>query len=140
MPNSIHEGGCACGAVRFQARGEPYRLGICHCLTCRKAHGAPFNLFAVFAAEAITVTGDTIEFVSSKHARRYSCRTCGSPVYSTYGRQDEFYLYPGSFDEIGLFRPSYELWTTTREPWLQEFPGVVSRYEESRPKWRRTEP
>jgi hypothetical protein len=29
-------GGCACGKVRFEVRGEPYRVGVCHCLTCRK--------------------------------------------------------------------------------------------------------
>jgi hypothetical protein len=140
MPDSVNKGGCACGKVRFEARGEPYRVGICHCLTCRKAHGAPFNFYAVFPIEAVTISGAVTEFASSEHARRYSCRSCGAPVYSTWGRDDEFYLYPGSFDETGLFAPSYELWTIRREPWLPEFPTVVSRYERDRPKWKRTEP
>jgi hypothetical protein len=48
-------------------------------------------------------------------------------------------LYPGSFDEPGLFQPSYELWTSRREPWLPDFATVVRRYPESRPRWRRTE-
>jgi len=120
----VHKGGCACGKVRFEARGEPYRVGVCHC----------------FPTEAVTVSGDVIEFASSVNAQRYSCRSCGAPVYSTYGRDDEFYLYPGSFDENGLFAPTYELWTIRREPWLPEFPSVVSRYERDRPKWKRTEP
>jgi hypothetical protein len=140
MSDSVHKGGCACGKVSFEARGEPYRVGVCHCLTCRKAHGAPFNSYAVFPTEAVTVTGEVIEFASSEKVRRYSCASCGAPVYSTYGRDDEFYLYPGSFDETGLFEPSYELWTIRREPWLPEFPSVVSRYERNRPKWKRTEP
>jgi len=129
MPDSIHKGGCACGQVRFEARGEPYRVGVCHCLTCRKAHGT-FNFFAVFPTGDVTVTGDAIEFASSEQAQRYSCRSCGAPVHSTYGRDDE----------IGLFLPSYELWTIRREPWLPEFLSVVSRYVQSRPKWKRTEP
>ena len=140
MSESLHKGGCACGKVRFEVSGEPYRVGVCHCLTCRKAHGAPFNFFAVFPPEAVTVTGGVIEFASSEHARRYSCRACGAQVYSTYGRDEEFYLYPGSFDETGLFKPSYELWIMRREPWLREFPSVVTRYERNRPKWKRTEP
>jgi len=49
MSNSVHSGGCACGKVRFEARGEPYRVGMCHCLTCRKVHGAPFNFYVVFS-------------------------------------------------------------------------------------------
>jgi hypothetical protein len=50
------------------------------------------------------------------------------------------YVYPGSFDETGLWEPTYELWTIRRDPWLPAFPGVVNRYEKDRPKWSRTEP
>jgi hypothetical protein len=125
--------------VRVEARGEPHRVGVCHCLTCRKAHGAPFNFYAVFAPEAVTVAGDVITFGSSEKVRRYACASCGTQVYSTYGRDDEFYVYPGSFDEPGLFAPTYELWTIRREPWLPAFPGVKHRYERNRTTWRRRE-
>ena len=137
--NSTHKGACACGKVRVEARGEPYRVGVCHCLTCRKAHGAPFNLYAVFPPEAVSVAGEVIEFASSEPVRRYACKKCGAPIYSTYGRDDEFYLYPGSFDDTGVFAPTYELWTIRREPWLPVFPSVLHRYERNRPKWRRQE-
>jgi hypothetical protein len=139
MSQTVHTGGCACGAVRFEARGEPYRVGMCHCLTCRKVHGAPFSFYAVFPFDAVTVDGEVLAFESSEHGRRYSCRACGSPVYSHYERPDEFYLYPGSFDEPGLWQPSYELWTNRREPWLPEIKTVVTRYATHRPQWRRTE-
>lgn len=33
-------GGCLCGDVRLVASGRPYRAGLCHCLDCRKHHGA----------------------------------------------------------------------------------------------------
>ena len=139
MSETVHKGGCACGKVRFKARGEPYRVGICHCLTCRKAHGAPFNLYAVFAPEAVTVEGEVIEFASSENVRRCACASCGAQIHSTYGRDDEVYLYPGSFDDTGLFAPTYELWTIRREPWLPAFPSVRHRYERNRPAWRRRE-
>ena len=29
-------GGCLCGSVRIVASGRPYRVGVCHCLDCRK--------------------------------------------------------------------------------------------------------
>jgi hypothetical protein len=139
MSDTVHTGSCACGKVRFEARGEPYRVGVCHCLTCRKAHGAPFNFYAVFPPEAVTVEGEVLVFESSERARRYACRSCGAPAYSTYGRDDELYLYPGSFDDPGLFAPTYELWTIRREPWLPDFPTVVRRYEKDRSQWRRRE-
>ncbi|CAM3663177.1 GFA family protein [Halomonas sp.] len=33
-------GGCLCGKIRIVANGEPLRVGICHCMDCRKHHGA----------------------------------------------------------------------------------------------------
>jgi hypothetical protein len=140
MSDEMHSGGCACGKFRFEARGEPYRVGLCHCLTCRKAHGAPFNFFLVFPTESVRVNGDVLLFRSSDHAERHACRACGSQAHSHYGRPDEIYLYPGSFDEPGLWQPSYELWIKRRESWLPEFPSVVQHYEGNRPKWRRSEP
>ncbi|MEM7400221.1 MAG: GFA family protein [Pseudomonadota bacterium] len=140
MDEKRPRGSCACGQVTVETRGEPYRVGVCHCTTCRKAHGAPFNFYAVFPPEAVTVSGDVIVFASSEKVRRYSCSRCGAPIYSTYFREDEFYVHPGSFDEIGAFTPTYELFTKDREPWLPEFPSCVSQYPESRQKWTRHEP
>ena len=140
MADRIHTGGCACGKVRFEARGEPYRVGICHCMTCRKVHGAAFNFFVVFPADSVTIKGEVTTFASSEHGRRYSCRACGAPVYSQYEYPDELDLYGGSFDEPNLWQPSYELWHDRREKWLPEFPTVAHRYALERPKWWRTEP
>lgn len=41
-------GSCLCGKVRFSVSGEPARVGICHCLDCRKHHGALFYAAAIF--------------------------------------------------------------------------------------------
>ena len=140
MSVSVHKGGCACGKVSIEARGEPYRVGICHCLTCRKLHGAPFSFYAVFSPDEVTIIGKVDVFASSEHGRRYFCPACGSQVWSQYSRPDEMYVYPGSFDETGLWQPTYELWTIRRDPWLPGFPSIISRYEKDRPKWSRTEP
>ncbi len=107
-------GGCLCGEVRLVALGEPDRVGVCHCLDCRKHHGALFFAAAIFPAGAVMVTGETAEFRG-----RHFCPRCGSSVFSRSG--DEVEVHLGALDEIGRFRPSYELWTLRREPWLPEF-------------------
>ena len=86
MSDSVHKGGCACGRVSVEARGEPYRVGVCHCLTCRKLHGMPFSFYAVFSPDAVTITGKVDVFASSEHGRRYFCPACGSQVWSHYSR------------------------------------------------------
>ena len=59
-----HAGGCLCARVRFAAHGEPLRRSLCHCLDCRKRHGAPMVAFAIYRREQVSVTGETASTVS----------------------------------------------------------------------------
>ncbi|MDP3959087.1 MAG: GFA family protein [Pseudorhodobacter sp.] len=112
-------GGCLCGAVRIVAMGTPYRVGICHCLDCRKHHGALFHASAVFPQDAVTISGDTRDY-----AGRYFCPRCGSPVYGRSG--DEVEVNLGALDAPDQLVPTYELWTVRREAWLPPFPRMRS--------------
>ena len=111
-------GGCLCGDVRVEAVGEPLRVGICHCLDCRKHHGALFYAAAVFAAEAVTVTGAVSEYDG-----RCFCPRCGSSVFARSG--DEVEVHLGALDAPDVFVPTYELWCGRRERWLPAFPGTA---------------
>lgn len=117
-------GGCLCGRVRLVASGQPYRVGLCHCLDCRKHHGALFHASAVFPADAVTVTGERGEYQG-----RYFCPHCGSSVYSRSG--DEIEVHLGSLDAPDQLQPTYELWTERRESWLPPFP-LLKRYARDR--------
>lgn len=110
--------GCVCGAVRLTAKGQPDRVGICHCLDCRKHHGALFFAAAIFPHEAVKITGETQDY-----AGRHICSICGSSVFAVSNGEVEIHL--GAFDEPGQFTPTYELWTIRREPWLPAFPGMT---------------
>jgi hypothetical protein len=110
-------GGCRCGKVRFVATGRPYRVGICHCLDCRKHHGALFHASAIFPERAVTIAGETRDYLG-----RYFCPDCGSPLFARSG--DEVDVNLGSLDEPDQFAPTYELWTIRREAWLPPFPGM----------------
>jgi len=124
-------GGCLCGDLRFVATGRPYRVGLCHCLDCRKHHGALFHASAIFPAAAVTIEGQAREY-----AGRSFCPRCGSPVF---GRsEDEIGLNLGSFDAPDQLRPTYELWTIRREGWLPPFP-LARRYQRNRDAAGRTE-
>lgn len=119
-------GGCACGAVRFSTRGAPKRAGLCHCMTCRKAHAAAFNPFLVFAPDQVEVIGEVLAWESSPGYRRWFCPACGSRVFAVNAAGAggaEYEISLGSYDEPGLFEPTYESWTLRREPWLRPLPG-----------------
>jgi hypothetical protein len=118
------EGGCLCGDVRLVATGRPYRVGVCHCLDCRKHHGAVFHTSAIFPAAAVTIAGET-----RAYGGRCFCPRCGSSVFAR--SDDEVEVYLGSLDDPGRFVPTYELWTIRREPWLPPFP-LDRRHERDR--------
>ena len=107
-------GGCLCGDVRLVATGAPARVGICHCLDCRKHHGALFFAAAIFPQEAVAIEGAT-----HAYAGRHFCPRCGSSVFARF--DDEVEVHLGTLDAIGQFVPTYECWTVRRETWLPPF-------------------
>lgn len=117
-------GGCLCGKVRFVASGQPYRVGICHCLDCRKHHGALFQATAVFPEDAVQIAGETRAFRG-----RAFCPECGSSVFA--GTGDEVEVSLGALDAPDQLMPTYESWTVRREAWLPPFP-LDRRFERDR--------
>jgi len=124
-------GGCLCGNVRIVASGLPYRVGLCHCLDCRKHHGALFHAGAVFPHDAVTIDGET-----RNYGGRFFCPRCGSTVF---GRSaDEVEVNLGSLDAPDQLTPTYESWIIRRESWLPPFP-LTRRYDRDRDATRRSE-
>jgi hypothetical protein len=48
-----YSGGCLCGAVRWEAHGEPVSQGYCCCPDCRKASGSGFIPWMMFSASVL---------------------------------------------------------------------------------------
>jgi hypothetical protein len=117
-------GGCLYGDIRIVASGQPDRVGVCHCLDCRKHSGALFHAWAIFPQYAVTVSGQ----VRSYDGRCF-CSRCGSSVFGQSG--DEIEVNLGTFDAPDQFTPNYELWTIRREAWLPAFP-LRRHYERDR--------
>jgi hypothetical protein len=113
----IRTGGCACGQLTFQTQGEPKRVGLCHCMTCRKISGSVFNAFVIFPADRVTITGEVSSWSATPASRRCFCPQCGSQVFDR-DKSDEIEIKLGAFDTPNLFVPGYEAWTKRREAWL----------------------
>ena len=122
---SMLSGECLCGQVRLSVRGEPLRVGICHCMDCRRESGAAFTYYGVWPAQAFAHSGETAEF----HGQRF-CPRCGSRLFSIDAHEAEVKLGVLSQAPTGLV-PGYELWVKRREPWLRPVEGA-EQYEEDR--------
>lgn len=117
-------GGCLCGDVRLSVTGAPNRVGVCHCLDCRKHHGALFFAAAIFPQDAVAIEGETRDY-----AGRHFCPRCGSSVFARFDNEVEVHL--GSLDAVDQFTPSYECWTIRREAWLPPF-ALSTHYQRDR--------
>lgn len=119
-------GSCRCGRIRIAVRGQPTRIGICHCTDCRQESGSAFTFFAVWPSDQFEHKGETEEY----SGRRF-CPDCGSRMFSTNETETEIKLGVLTEAPTSLV-PTYELWIKRREPWLAPIKGA-EQHEEDRP-------
>ena len=98
-------GRCLCGAIRFEAHGDPLSTNFCHCESCRRHSGGPAAAFVTFHKEGVRWIGaESARYRSSPPVVRSFCGQCGSPLaYEHDNSADEVDLYLGAFDEPDRF-------------------------------------
>ena len=125
-----YTGGCLCGAVRYEAEGEPRYAGHCYCADCRKASGSGFVPFMGFARNAVRFSGRTRQFRSKAFrcgdAVRNSCPICGSLVFGgEVGRDESHTIYAGSLDDPSWFEPKIAIFVRDRPAWAVMPPDLT---------------
>ncbi len=119
-------GGCRCGAVRFEARGEPLWVPHCHCASCRKATSAAFATYAGYGPEAVTWSGEAPKIhASSPGVERGFCPHCGSSLsYVSERWPGEIHLFACAFDAPGNLVPRAHVYVAERLPWVRLADGL----------------
>ena len=123
-------GGCLCGALRYEAHGEPTFAGFCFCADCRKASGGGSIGFMGFPAAVVRFSGEARQFSSPAfrggEATRNFCPTCGGLVFGgIVGESDSHTLYAGSLDDPAAFHPSMVIFNRDRPSWAPLPPGLT---------------
>ena len=76
--DTVHQGGCLCGAVRYKTTGTPNDTNICYCTQCQRQSGAPLPAFANFDRDKFEmIQGELGSYRASDTASRQFCPTCG---------------------------------------------------------------
>ena len=118
MFDEVHQGGCLCGAVRYEVRGAPFKSGLCHCRDCKKITGSAYLSYADWRPDRFTTSGRV-----ESYAGRSFCPRCGSRVFSLSDDQVEIFL--GTLDETPTsIAPQVEGWVIRREHWLAPVGGL----------------
>lgn len=109
MPNG-YTGGCACGALRYRAKGEPVFSAHCQCRDCQQTSGTGHSSLVIFPASAVERSGIAATWSkngdSGKAKSHVFCPTCGAPVYITVEiAPDAVAIHAASLDEPARFKP-----------------------------------
>ncbi|MET0371559.1 MAG: GFA family protein [Sphingobium sp.] len=113
-------GRCQCGAISYEASGEPAYSAICHCSDCRRSAGAPMVGWALFPQDNVKVSGRPVQYPSSDNATRHFCGTCGTGLFYTNpvifpGAID---IQTGTLDDAALLPPQSHVQMAEAAPWM----------------------
>ena len=113
-------GSCLCGGVKFEITGPLFKPLNCHCLQCRKRHGAAFR-------SRVRVRIDDFKWLqgeelvkyheSSPGFRRGFCGNCGSPIVNRPSTVAEFGVPLGILDDDPGVRPAEHVFVSERPAW-----------------------
>lgn len=75
-------GGCLCGGVRYEVRGNMRPIVFCHCSQCRRTSGHFVAASACAIQDLSIQRDDTLRWYrSSAHAERGFCSRCGGNLF-----------------------------------------------------------
>lgn len=129
----MRTGGCQCGSVRYEVRGEPLAVTACHCTDCQRQSGSAFSMSLIVRRDDFRVTGETRSFASQADSGAGKegafCPTCGVRIYNTLERMpDTVNVKPGTLDETKWLEPSVHVWLSSRQPWVL-LPEDTTRFD-----------
>ncbi len=131
------QGGCLCGAVRYECTAEPVAVYYCHCTDCQKASGTAFHTGVFVPVDAFTIVqGEAATYERPSDAgntvTHAFCRDCGAPLYVfSSARTTHRSIKAGSLDDSSWLKPEFHIWTQSETPWAI-IDGVAERHAQSK--------
>ena len=124
---NVKIGGCQCGQVRFEVRGDPVKVYTCHCTICQKQSGSAFGMAAVYEQHFFKITkGKLSNFVrdgTGKSVKNYFCPNCGARIYHQWFTSDGISpvvnIKPGTLDDSSWLNPGCHVWTQHAQSWIR---------------------
>lgn len=125
-----YTGGCACGAVRYEARAEPIFENHCQCRDCQRRSGTGHGSYLTFPSRAdVTTFGAATEWRvagdSGSEKIHAFCPVCGTPVWLAFAAApDLIAVHAASLDDPGRFAPTVVTYATRRWAWDTTDPSL----------------
>lgn len=139
MQQSMFEGHCTCGAVRYRLAGTPLFVHCCHCRWCQRETGSAFALNAMIESDRVELVQGVVEKIhtpseSGKGQLIARCPTCRVALWSHYAGMGEraSFVRVGTLDDPDRFPPDIHIFTAAKQPWVvlpEGVPAVLEYYD-----------
>jgi hypothetical protein len=121
-PSAAYQGGCLCGAVRYEVSAEPVMTELCYCLSCRKLSGSGHSFDAMVPDGALELKGEVKSFAwpadSGNTVTSSFCPRCGSPLFArSTGYPGTVAVRVASLDDPSGLSPQMAVYTKRLLPW-----------------------
>jgi hypothetical protein len=131
------QGGCRCGAIRYEVAAEPMAVMDCHCRDCQYASGGSHTTAVVVPAAAFKLLKGTPKRWMSKgdsgqDVGRGFCEVCGTPVLSYPPGGAIAVIKAGTLDDPSWLKVAGALYTKSAQPWAHIDPNKM-RFERMPP-------
>lgn len=123
-------GGCVCGAIRYEAKGDPIETDTCYCRDCQYESGGGPGYAVMLPRASVTVAAGVPRChwsVSDKGNRvgRSYCADCGTPLFGESAAFPEILaIKVGSLDDPSRFKSQMSIWVRSAQPWHHIDPAL----------------
>ncbi|QEY15033.1 GFA family protein [Cellvibrio sp. KY-GH-1] len=125
-------GKCLCEAVEYTIDGALGPVYNCHCSKCRRWHGAAFRTRASINKNQFTwIKGEAnlSSYKSSDYVTKFFCKTCGSPLISTYDNKPDILGVPlGGIEGIEHVEVQAHIFVGSKASWY-EIADLAPQYD-----------
>jgi hypothetical protein len=125
------EGGCYCGALRYEVEGDPLFKGQCHCRECQYISGGSPNVTMAMPEAGFSYTkGSPKQFKRSdleNPVTREFCGDCGTHILSRVSGMPAVMLKVGTLDDPSAFGgPQVAIYLCDKQSFHQVPEGVAT--------------
>ncbi|MBS1885887.1 MAG: GFA family protein [Actinobacteria bacterium] len=130
------QGGCGCGAVRFEVRAPFLSARYCHCHRCQHRTGTAASASARIASAdfALLAGADLIRsWEPTGGLPKAYCANCGSHLFAGSLDADAIFVRLGAIEGDPGIRPQLRQWLSSAAPWEPIPDDGLARYDEGAP-------
>jgi hypothetical protein len=135
-PTAPLQGGCLCGAVRFEITSAFLSAGYCHCTHCQRRTGTGSSANGRVPQGSFTLlqgAGQLRSYQPEGGVPKLFCASCGSALFSGDPFSDaEVAVRLGTLDRDPGIRPHYRQFVDSAASWEPIPPDDLERYPRSR--------